>query len=244
MAIVSPNHRFAHADFLIEWFHDPRTARPDKNPVYGRLIEAAKRGRARELASALVLLGLWPGLDHARRRVHMALKGESRTHIDLDELTNAFHWAIDTQFSKGDYTDAPNPPGAFVGRVRKQSLHALRGGRPGKRRLLNIDGLELPDEDMGLAGVDNDDALFELRRRLSEILSGSDLELLLAVRIEGLTGQEAAGRFGLTHEVVRTRLSTAKKKVLAELPDLASQFGLELSPLGWEGKNTSQGAQP
>lgn len=227
MAIVNSDLSFSYPDHLIHWFHEPGTDATAKSNLYRGLLAAGHAGPFFCLAKALVVLGLWPGLDHAHRRIRVLLSEEGRTHIDADEVTNAVHAAIEFQLQNRDYSSIKKVFGCFVNRVRKQALEALRGGRPGRRRHFSIDGLEIPQEDSGLAAVDDEDAMHAIRRQLLAVLSQRDVALMIKVRIEGLTGKEAAGLFGLTHDGVRARLSAAKKKILAEIPDLASHFGLE-----------------
>src|SRR5262245_35669066 len=64
--------RFAGAPALVEYLAHPGGDLDEKDRILGELALATRVGSAARLATALLLLGLWPGLDAVfRRRVHL-----------------------------------------------------------------------------------------------------------------------------------------------------------------------------
>lgn len=212
----------------------------EKDRILAALVTMVQRREDRELASALLWLGLWPGLDAAyRRRIkHFA----SHPQELVSEIADAFvgHVArlkFETvsrvaatlvRSTERDVMEHCRKVWAESVRIREEKAEPrafdefIQGTEIGN---VTLDHWTAPRAEsvLGLIpgmGFDHDIAAL---RALLEPAVGEDAELLVAVLVLDETQREAGERLGLSHDAARKRFQRALVRVREFLKTGVSQ---------------------
>lgn len=191
--------RFRTPGDLISYFHDVNACGLEKNRALRALIEAAQVQDDRNaIASTLVTLALWPGLDAVRGRLSRHFRNDP--DLLVGELTGRLAQGIGQ---------------LDLQRVNRIAATLLRNiERDIKRALIR-------EQDRGECALDEErmrqsaeQSLLTrgVRPKLRKVL-GDDADLVVAVVLFGFSQKEAAGALGLSHDVARKRYQRAMAKL-------------------------------
>lgn len=186
----------------------------EKDHIYAALVEAvqAQAGNA-SLASTLLFLGLWPGLDaiyRQRLRSFPNDPGELVAQIAA-QFTAAVHRLRVHHVKRTAATLVLNTGRLVVYRAERAAREKSSCG-------------EMPDEHILADHRDATDAgagerqIADLRARLTAIVGERDGDLLIATEVEDETQRAFARRLGLTEGMVRKRHQRALKKLRRRCP--------------------------
>lgn len=211
---------------------------PDqKNAVLSALVVTAQTAEHRELGSALLWLGLWPGLDAVYRRRLRSFSGDANELVA--ELAHAFTRLIDrldlravnriaatlVRSTERDvvarrrqcWTDADHMP--FL--APDAPFRDLEGDITCASQLDRAAREEWAASRERPTGIPFDVQVTRMRTWLDEN-AGDDAELLLAVLVMDETQQEAGARLGLSHDVARKRFQRALRRLRERMADEVS----------------------
>jgi len=205
-----------------------------KDAILGELVAAVQRHQHRELATALLWLGLWPGLDaiYNRRLHHFPHNPEELVSL----LAAAF-----TELVEGLDLSAVRRVAATLVRSTERELMASRrrAWDEEERRASDVEReryfREMAVAEYTLAnrveatlgrrpGRDADDHASTVGAWLRPVL-GDDTGLLLSVLIVEESQREAGMRLGLSHEAARKRFRRAVGALRQHLAEPVSQSG-------------------
>ncbi len=209
--------------------------RDRKDRILAALVRRSQRGENPDLVSALLWLGLWPGLDDIFR----TYQGHFRD--DPAEAVSAIT-AVFTDLVAGlDIEVVRRVACSLVLGTRRNLLRLLRREWRSRERFVPTDPTGTEAFDFAQDGHRRDGASFQTGReptlhgwllpvterdaerslaRLHATLSmlvGADAELLLAVLVLEESQLEAAERLGLTYDAARKRLQRASHLLLTKL---------------------------
>jgi RNA polymerase sigma-70 factor (ECF subfamily) len=212
----------------------------EKDRILAVLVTMAQRREERAVASSLLWLGLWPGLDAAyRRRIkHFA----SRPEELVSEIADVFAAQVErlnfetvsrvaatlVRSTERDVMERRRKVWAEGARIREDKAHPrafddfIQDTHVGK---VPVDHWTAPQETsvLGLLpGVGFDHDVAALRACLEPIV-GEDAELLVAVLVLEETQREAGERLGLSHDAARKRFQRALVRVRQHLAGSVSQ---------------------
>ncbi|MBI5531794.1 MAG: sigma-70 family RNA polymerase sigma factor [Deltaproteobacteria bacterium] len=201
-----------------------------KDRILAALVTMVQRREDRALASALLWLGLWPGLDAAyRRRIkHFA----SRPEELVSEIADVFAGHVErlnfetvsrvaatlVRSTERDVMERRRKVWAESARIREDKAEPrvfddfVQGTEIGN---MPVDHWTAPQTEsrLGLSpGLGVDQAVAALRAWLEPIV-GEDAELLVAVLVLEETQREAGERLGLSHDAARKRFQRALERV-------------------------------
>ncbi len=199
----------------------------DKNAIIRSLVAAAQSANSQTTATALLWLGLWPGLDSIFGR-------RARGYADgADELAGVLSESF-MELVRG----------VDLARVRRLAATLVRSTERAiidEQRALWIEQAWLADEcddeddedqelhvaeppDHSSLGIPTGfcfDAQTELLREQLLPLLGDDAELIIAVAVLDETQREAGERLGLSHQTARKRYRRRLDRMRRHLPTLA-----------------------
>jgi DNA-directed RNA polymerase specialized sigma24 family protein len=233
-------HREAMAAFpgpsaLVAYLTTPGLDLDRKDAVYRELVGAVQANLEwAELASAILWLGLWPGLDAVyRRRLKLFRHG-------ADDPVSALSLSFTSAVHRADLTRIRRIAATLVMNTERNLVDELgRGWRQGaKEEGRDADYLEAAANEVQQRSGEFPNALSEglaladLRTELLPVV-GDDTDLLLAVLVVGENQREAADRLGIKHGAARKRfqraLARAREHFPAGLSHLAPKTGVSLS---------------
>ena len=216
---------------VIAYLTGDRGDRDAKDQLLATLVEMVQARDAAELASSLLWLGLWPGLDAVFRRRLASFSW------DADELVSELSAAF-TQVIAELNLDTVCRVAASLVRSTERTL--LEGRARAWRDVCRCEPLderrhaealnELSKASFG--GGDRDPRslaaeVASLRRWLVSVV-GADSDLLLSVAVLDESQREAAERLGLTYEAARKRLQRALRRIRQEIAEGLSHSHLQL----------------
>ena len=172
------------------------------------IIEAQADGPSAELASTVLILALWPGLDAVRFRLCRDFPG-SRAEIGSDILAQ-----IAIGVRRLDLEAVNRIAATLVMNVERDIRRKIVGDRDIARAEVSITS---PKGSVALVVSLPDDPsvpLSDLRAALEELL-GRDADFFLRIIVLGETQQEAGRALGLTHEAARKRHQRGMTKLHA-----------------------------
>lgn len=193
-----------------------------KDALLGELVIAAQSAPYQQLATTLLLLGLWPGLDavYNRRLKHF--------RTSPDELVSLLSEAFTALVARLDLRVVRRVAATLVmsterdlmaSRRRDWKEESKRAGDAELERLLAErlahEGhlAEAAEATLGRPpACDLAECLSALRGRLEPIV-GKDAELLIGVLVLEETQAEAGERLGLSHEAARKRFQRAMARI-------------------------------
>lgn len=218
---------------LIDYLNSKNDEAERKDRIYRVLIEEVQSNAdGRELATALLWLGFWPGL----RAIY------SRWLRRFPD-NNALFSEISTQFTTLIHRLDTNRVNRIAATVVRNVERDVRNEkkRSWKRQALNC---PLPNDnaliqpyssgkpwdlsDLGIVAETTEEEQIEsLRKRLSEVI-GADTELIIGRVIYEQTHRELGERLGMSDTVVRQRVWRALKRIQNEF-DNRRQRGPDLT---------------
>jgi RNA polymerase sigma-70 factor (ECF subfamily) len=212
-----------------------------KDRVLGTLVRTVQQREHQGLASALLWLGLWPGLDAVyRRRLRHFLDQPDELAAQLAEAFTELVARLDLEAVHRVAATLVRSTERDVMERRKrgwaEESHGL-GGEPNEP-LRDLEGdlfsarwfdkasvERWHASDHGLPRLSFDEDVAVLRAWLEPIVGG-DAELLVAVLVLDETQREAGERLGLTHEAARKRFQRAFGRLREHLANSLSHSDL------------------
>lgn len=205
-----------------------------KDALLAELVATVQRRRHRELATALLWLGLWPGLDALyNRRLHhfprnpeelVSLLAEAFTVLVAGLDLNAVHRVAATLVRSTERD-------LMAARRRAWDEEARRASDAERERFLREMAVQeyshanRVESSLGRRpGRNTDDHPSTLGTWLRPAV-GDDAGLLLSVLIVEESQREAGERFGLSHEAARKRFRRAVGALRQHLAEPLSQSG-------------------
>jgi RNA polymerase sigma-70 factor (ECF subfamily) len=221
--------RFDDADALVAFLTSKRGDLDEKDALLRALATLAQGDAHGEVASSLLWLGLWPGLDAIHRR-------RTRLYFDApDDLVSQIAEAFTEESAALDPTRVQRVAATLVRSTERRVLEARAEAWREARTMQPRGDIWALDEPppacrrsrLGLLptlGVHED--LAYLRAWLAESV-GDDAELVLGVLVLEETQREAGTRLGLSHDVARKRFQRAFTRLRAHAAKSLSHFGPE-----------------
>jgi len=219
--------RFDDPASLLDHLHRKATGGDldEKDAIYGALVRTVQAGRAgATLASSLIWLGLWPGLDAIfRRRARLYPKRPEELISDLGDCLTDVVESID--FSRVKRITATlvwsTERDVVDGCRRTWEENAAREEFPDDSPLGAVDPIEPkdppPPSRFGLKGdLPDEDEVAIIRARLLPIV-GDDVDLVIGAAIYGQSQRQLGERLGLTHEAARKRFQRALERLRRHL---------------------------
>jgi DNA-directed RNA polymerase specialized sigma24 family protein len=184
----------------------------EKDRIYGVLV-GALQGRAdwSDLATTILWLGLWPGLDAIYRRKLRYFRRNP------DELVSAIGERFTASIQRADLSRINRLAATLARNTERDLVDGLRRGWDHAASVEPCEDDRLEDAAFDArrrAGreaspaVSEEFAFAELRARLLPVV-GDDTDLLLAVAVLGENQREAADRLGISHGAARKRYGRA-----------------------------------
>ena len=232
-----PLRRFDDAGELQAYLDTVGGDLDEKDAIYGALVQAVQaRAEGSELATALIWLGLWPGLDRIYRRRLRHFAGEPEALVS--EIGARFTGVVQ---------------GADLSRIRRTAATLVRNvdrdiRKELKRRWADeARRAELPQEQdddsndeestgdrrealvnplLRTRGVstfglpprlDPEDDIDALRSLVVKMVGDDDADLVLGATVYGFTLREVGQRLGLNHAAARQRYRRAIARVRTHL---------------------------
>lgn len=195
---------------LIAYLASPGGDLDRKDAVYRDLVGAVQANvEWTELASAILWLGLWPGLDAVYRR-RLKLFRQSP-----DDPVSVLGLSFTSAVQRADLSRIRRVAATLVMNTERNLVDELRRGwkQGANEEGRDADRLEEVANEVQLRSGAPPDfvpgrlALADLRAELSVV--GDDTDLLLAVLVLGETQREAADRLGIRHAAARKRFQRA-----------------------------------
>ena len=231
--------RFANPEALIGYFlsdvgegAEKLQALDEKDRMLAALVVAVQsRSEWSELATAILWLGLWPGLDGIFRRRLRHFKEEP------ENLVARLSAAFITLVGEVDLKQVHRMAATLVKSTERNLMDGCRrewvaeGSRQAPsenedRTSILEKGVPRRESEFGIpGGLSLDGEVAVLRARLFPI-AGVDTDLFMVVVLEG-NQREAANSYGLSHEVVRKRVQKIRRRLREEFENDRSQFSRE-----------------
>jgi hypothetical protein len=194
--------RFSDIDALRQFLVAREGDLAERDAVLGALAMLVRVDVAREIATALLWLALWPGLDAIYRRRLRCLR---RTP---DELASAIAVAFTVLVLDLDLTRVHRVAGTLVRSTEREVLDQLRRTWRDEARFV------AGNDDGDLDGFMSPTCLAleaEVRALRAWLVPevGADADLLLAVTVFGDTQSEAADELGISAAAARKRYQRA-----------------------------------
>ena len=205
--------RFESPSALVASLNAPAGDLTEKDGIYRVLVTEAQAGGGQaDLATAILWLGLWPGLDNIYRS-HLR-------HFwpNPDDLVSALGASFTAVIARANISRIHRVAATLVWNTERSLIPELR--RKWRDESVRAD---LPEDDL-LAesrelvesflarGVTENQEIVALRARLLAVVGDRDVDLVLSV-ILGDTQKEAGARFGLSHDVARKRYERALDRI-------------------------------
>lgn len=238
--------RFDQPFEVVEYLASKGGDLDEKDRILGLLVTLVQRGEQHELASALLWLGLWPGLDAVFRRRRRNFKGEPEELIaEMGDVFTAIVGRLDlTAVHRVAATLVMSTARDVIERRRRvwaDDAHYVNADphepvRDHNERIFAASDVDRAARDawaashvespLGLTrGLSFESDVTELRVWLTEIV-GADAELLIAVLVLDENQREAAQRLGLSHDAARKRFQRALGRLREHLAASLSHSGL------------------
>jgi len=180
--------RFADPGALVAFLVGSRDELDVKDDLLATLVTMVQRRKEAALATSLLWLGLWPGLDAIFRRRFRHFRGAP------EELVSGLGAAFTEIVERLDLGRVHRVAATLVRSTERQLMDQCR------RKWAEPVTVEL-DERLVSSGGDGSGLLDAQRLPLSD----EDVELLAAVLLLGESQREAGRRLGLTHDAARKR---------------------------------------
>ncbi len=204
-------------DELIQYLVGGGRELDSKDRIYSELAVIAQSGNPEaRLATTIMCLGLWPGLEHVCAKLVRTgvLSGD---HAAM-EVTSVFV-LVATRVDLG----CSRMAATLVLNTERDVRKATRA-----RLTEELDDEEYPTQ--GLAAVDSaeDDSVLDDPEALKAWITrsaGRDSELVELVLLEGLDRRQAADHLGFSYEATRKRAHRAMASIRSQARDLVARHG-------------------
>jgi RNA polymerase sigma-70 factor (ECF subfamily) len=216
---------FSDPGRVIAYLHRHEGALDEKDRLLALLVHLAQRREHRDLATTLLWLGLWPGLDAVYRR-------RLKYFSDADELVSELASAFIALVERLNLTNVTRVAATLVRSTERDVMAARKRFWAGAQRIQEGTGqveaeaaveLTLSTSVLGLPpAVSDEEETSSLREWLRAVV-GDDAELLVAVAVLEETQREAGTRLGLSHDAARKRFQRALRRVRPHLVRALSQ---------------------
>lgn len=217
--------RFTGPIGLLDFLTSKGGSLDDKDDIYRALVTVVQRGGPEsELATSLLWLGLWPGLDAVFRRAlgfYFAAPEELVSDIG-DRFTYSIHRAdlsrirrVAATLTRNTERDVRN------GRLDERDELARRAEMPSDDCSVLADTHPEPDgaSTLGLMqGLPAAREIAAIRDWLKPIV-GADADLVIGAAIYGEHQSELGKRLGITHAAARKRFQRAIKRIRQRLEE-------------------------
>jgi DNA-directed RNA polymerase specialized sigma24 family protein len=215
--------RFSEPEAVVEFFRNSANDPDEKDRVLAALVAMVQSGVGVEIGTALLWLGLWPGLDRVFRR-RIRYFGPSGP----GELVSAIGAAFTALIHGCDSGRVRRVAATLVRSTERAVLEQLRLGR----EAAGVSSLRDEEEDreasvrgesqFGLPeGLTPEGEILGLARCLVR-LAPQDADLLLRVAVLGKTRREAAAELGIPADTAQKRIERAlvrlRQRLLAPWP--------------------------
>lgn len=205
---------FADPCAVLDVLHRRDAAPDDKDRLLAVLVVAARAGKDRDIATTIVWLALWPGLDALYRRLWRHFRGEPA------ELVSEVAGRFTMELHRADFRRIRRVAATLLANVERDIRDDLRRrwAEAARRR-------EMPEpDDLGVEdrppspffdiapGIDADREAEEIGRILTGLVGG-DAGIVVAVVVMGEGQREVADRMGLSHDAVRKRYQRALRRL-------------------------------
>lgn len=225
---------FDTPDSVLAYLHRAAGALDAKDALLAELVATVQRREHRELATALLWLGLWPGLDAIyNRRLHhfprnpdelVSLLGESFTELVEGLDLNAVNRVAATLVRSTERE-------LMASRRRDWDEEARRASDAEREHFFRESSLAEyahangVEASLGRRPGRNDEGHPSALGTWLRPMVGHDAELLLSVLVVEESQREAGERFGLSHEAARKRFGRAVGALRQHLAEPMSQSG-------------------
>ena len=220
----------------------------EKDRILGVLVTLVQQREQPELASALLWLGLWPGLDAVYRRRQRNFRGQPEELIaELGDVFTSIVGRLDLEVvhrvaatlvrsterdvverRKRVWAEEPFLVHAEVFAPLRDHDDRIVVAGEADRAARKAWEASLVSTPLGLTqGLSFEDDLDALRVWLASVV-GEDAELLLAVLVLDETQREAGQRLGLSHDAARKRFQRALARLREHLAKSLSHSGREV----------------
>lgn len=215
---------FSDPGRVIAYLHRHEGELDEKDRLLGLLVHLAQRREHRDLATTLLWLGLWPGLDAVYRR-------RLKYFCDADELVSEVASAFVALVQRLNLSTVTRVAATLVRSTERDVMAARKRFWAGAQRIQEGVGqveaaVELTLSTSSVLGlppsVSDEEETNSLREWLRAVV-GDDAELLIAVAVLEETQREAGTRLGLSHDAARKRFQRALRRVRPHLVRALSQ---------------------
>jgi DNA-directed RNA polymerase specialized sigma24 family protein len=207
--------RFESPSALISFLTDQEGDLDEKDLIYAALVRVIQsRGPTSDLATSILWLGLWPGLDAIYRR---NLRFFRSVHRAPEDLVSEIGELLTSAVCRADLSRIHRPAATLVRNTERDLRERLRrtwAEEKSRADLPSDDRLDTdaPVPDIWASPSPHAGDTLSLERWLRTV-AGIDAELLVAVLVYGETQKEAAARLGLTYEAARKKYRRAEKRL-------------------------------
>jgi RNA polymerase sigma-70 factor (ECF subfamily) len=192
----------------------------EETVVYKALVQVAQaRGDHGELATAILMLALWPGLDAIFRRSFRCFLDDD-VEVAATELTSEIAVRFTSVVGSADLSRISKIAATLVLNTERAVVESRRRLWKDIARHTNepedeiLTGGAPEPSDLGMApGHSVDEELAAIRGWLTALVGRDAAELVIAAVIEGEQQGEAGKRLGLAPEVARKRFQTALSRI-------------------------------
>ena len=219
--------RFASPDALTAFLNtkvgkgdDRQRIYDEKDRIYSVLVRAVQaHSDWRELATALVWLGLWPGLDAIYGHRLRDFVGQP------DELVADISFVVTTTVERIDLAGVNRLAATLVLNVERDVRDALKRRWAHEARVVDVDDPAATGPDPHLQAdptIDDRELpvdannLPAVREWLAGIVQG-DADLVIGAALYGFDLHELADELGIGHEAARKRFQRAIKRIRERL---------------------------
>lgn len=201
---------------LLDYMHRSGGDPEHRNDILGALVHEAQAGGVTgKAATTFVLLALWPGLDAVRGRLRRQVQDPADLASDIIARATLGIRCMDlARVNRIAATLVRNVERDILRDLQRQR-HEGAGARAVEEILDADDGEPL----FGRAGPDHDTERRILAGHLRSLI-GDDVDLVMAVAVDGFSQREAADLLGITHDAARKRYQRALDRLRTGLPEL------------------------
>ena len=217
--------RFTGPIGLLDYLTSKGGCLDDKDAIYRALVTVVQRGAPEsKLATSLLWLGLWPGLDAVfRRALNFYFEAPEELVSDIgDRFTRSIHVADLTRIRRVAATLTRNTERDIrKGRLEARDTRLQHAAFGEEERVLRAASQPGADELSMLghtAGIAPEREIDEIRDWLTPIVS-ADADLVIGAAIYGEHQSELGDRLGITHSAARKRFQRAIKRIRRRLEE-------------------------
>lgn len=209
--------RFRDPSSLLSWLHVPGVELDAKDAMYAELVMAARvSGPTQSLATSLVFVGLWCGLDHVRRKIRWLFESE-------EECAGAMVGAVSGQILTLDLERVHRVASTLVMNAARSASSLLIRQHQHERACHDPEKhIQAAEEES--PAIELEESRTAFWRRIEVAAGRSGIEVLRLTAELDCSLAEYARRLGKHHGRLRQQVSRAKRRVRKECPDIVSHF--------------------